>query len=259
MTYQERDTTRYEPFDEYMSRAGLHLDTSSERDSSVMKEINRLRSSLYDTDKLFAELTDLQRRWGGKNMNEGHGDRVGLTTRAFLYYLQGKGCISICTEDIEMIGKAADVHDVGKIFTKLEVVDKPTSLSAAEWQEMQNHSVLSGYVLDYLGFPQQVVDVGFYHHERYDGKGYPSGLTGDEIPLASQIVALSDCTDAMRMNRPYHAGIDPYVILERLTVERGQQFNPVLVDMFIEAYCSGIFEEVYPEDANYIRVQTAGA
>jgi putative nucleotidyltransferase with HDIG domain len=105
--------------------------------------------------------------------------------------------------EVEAVRLAALLHDVGKIAVSDAVLQKPGPLDQEEWQAMKQHPVIAERILDGLPLPDSTVAGVRHHHERFDGRGYPDGLAGEEIPIAARIVAVADAFHAMTSDRPY--------------------------------------------------------
>lgn len=137
-------------------------------------------------------------------------------------------------EEMHELELSAIFHDIGKIGTPDAVLNKPSRLSEEEFQIMKQHPEKSYEILqDYPGFEKIAANARF-HHERFDGKGYPLGLKGDGIPTAARIILIADTFDAMTSTRPYRKGLPYEVAFEELVQFSGTQFDPHLVRMFIE-------------------------
>jgi len=134
--------------------------------------------------------------------------------------------------DLEMAGL---FHDVGKIGTPDSILNKPTRLNEDEFLIMKEHPVKSAEILAGFKDFKTVSKIAKHHHERFDGRGYPDGLKGDEIPLFSRIILISDTFDAMTSSRPYRKGLDYQVAYDELDEFSGTQFDPELVKFFIKA------------------------
>jgi diguanylate cyclase (GGDEF)-like protein len=129
------------------------------------------------------------------------------------------------------------LHDVGKVGVPDIVLRKPGRLTDEEFDAMKRHVVLSDALLRCLlpaDTDQDIIDAVRYHHERWDGKGYPFGLAGEDVPLAGRILIVADATSAMHMDRPYRKGLTPAHIISELRRWAGVQFDPALVEPFIE-------------------------
>jgi excisionase family DNA binding protein len=129
--------------------------------------------------------------------------------------------------------EAAYLHDIGKISISDRVLLKPGRLNPQEWQQMKLHPVFSADIIRPL-FPQALVAGVRHHHEHYDGHGYPDGLAGDAIPLLARAMAVVDAYDAMSCRRPYKAALTYPECLAELQRCRGTQFEPLMVDAFLE-------------------------
>jgi len=128
---------------------------------------------------------------------------------------------------------AALLHDIGKVEIPEEILNKTTSLNNSELLIMRNHPNYSVDILEPLSDMESLIDTIKYHHERYDGKGYPSGIKGNDIPLEARILCVADAYDAMLSNRPYRKGMEKRQALEELKAKSGTQFDPLVVNTFI--------------------------
>jgi HD-GYP domain-containing protein (c-di-GMP phosphodiesterase class II) len=132
------------------------------------------------------------------------------------------------------VGLAGTLHDIGKTMISDEILEKPGALNAREWAQVRLHPVVGQQIL--LG--EGLCDIARWvrsHHERYDGLGYPDRLAAAEIPVEARILAVSDAYDAMVCERPYKRAIDPIDAKAELRAESGAQFDPRVVDAFIES------------------------
>jgi PAS domain S-box-containing protein len=126
------------------------------------------------------------------------------------------------------------LHDIGKIGVPDTILLKRGPLTERELRVLQMHTTLGEHLISYIPFLSDVVhDVVAFHHERWDGKGYPWGLSQEEIPLAARIFAVVDAFDAMTSDRPYRKAMDPAVAAEELERCAGSQFDPRIVDAFL--------------------------
>jgi two-component system response regulator RpfG len=143
--------------------------------------------------------------------------------------------IGLEREEAETIELAAPLHDIGKIGIPDGILLKPARLDESEWGTMQRHPVIGHEILK--GSASKYVRMGALialgHHERYDGKGYPSGLEGDHVPLCARVVAVADVYDALTSARPYKKAWKSADAFEYLGAQRGKHFDPRLVDAFI--------------------------
>ena len=127
------------------------------------------------------------------------------------------------------------MHDVGKIGTPDAVLLNPRKLDAEEWEIMKKHTVIGARILH--GSPSPVLLAGeaiaLSHHERWDGSGYPTGVSGEDIPLAGRICAVADVFDALSSNRHYRDALPNETVWEMIEAERGHHFDPCVLDVFL--------------------------
>jgi HD-GYP domain-containing protein (c-di-GMP phosphodiesterase class II) len=121
------------------------------------------------------------------------------------------------------------LHDVGKIGIREEVLRKPASLNADELEHMKQHVKIGYYILEDLHALRHLLPGVLYHHERFDGKGYPHGLVGEKIPFLARLLAVADGFDAMNSGRPYRPALDQAVVLEELKQRAGTHWDPQIV------------------------------
>jgi putative nucleotidyltransferase with HDIG domain len=156
---------------------------------------------------------------------------------------------------VDRIANAALLHDIGKIEAiYTEILRKPATLTPEERAVMESHVTRGVQLLrDLSSVPDEVVKIVRHHHEREDGKGYPDGLLGDEIPIGSKIIVLCDAVDAMLSDRPYRDALPLAAVLEQLEQNAGRQFDHRVVRA---AMHSAILAE-YAETMQLVRVETA--
>lgn len=133
---------------------------------------------------------------------------------------------------------AAMLHDVGKIGIPDVILKKPARLTDDEYEVMKTHTTLGSdlFINIFNEVDEMSRDVAACHHERWDGKGYPKGLAGEDIPLAGRIVAIADVYDALMSKRVYKSAWDEEDVLKYLREQAGSQFDPELIDIFISVY-----------------------
>lgn len=151
-------------------------------------------------------------------------------------------------EEVQNIHYIALLHDIGKIGVPDSVLNKPFKLTNVEFELIKNHTVMGAEILkDIKMFPHVSVGAKF-HHERYDGRGYPSGLKGDEIPLVARVIGIVDSYDAMTSNRVYRKRLQDEMVKQELLRGKGTQFDPYLVDQFMELLEEGNLQQNIPEE-----------
>ena len=125
--------------------------------------------------------------------------------------------------------------DLGNIGTPDEVLDKPGALTEVEWVDILRHPDVGSNMLSQVPALSQVASIVRHHHERYDGKGYPDGLSGDAIPLLSRVVSIADAYEAMTADRSFRLAKSHEQAIRELRLNAGEQFDPMLLERFIAA------------------------
>ena len=144
---------------------------------------------------------------------------------------------------IEDLRYSALLHDIGKIGVPDSLLNKPSRLTDVEFDIIKSHTTTGGEILGERTFIKPARDVALSHHERYDGKGYPRGLSGKEITEEARIVAIADAFDAMNSNRIYRKACSRDYILNQLKEGRGKQFDPQYADILIDLWNRGLLDE----------------
>ncbi|MDR3575956.1 MAG: PAS domain S-box protein [Anaerolineaceae bacterium] len=159
---------------------------------------------------------------------EGHTQRVTDMTLSLAI------AIGIQEEELVHIRRGALLHDIGKLGIPDTILFKAGALTDEEWEVMKQHPVFSQELLSPIGFLHPALDIPCYHHEKWDGSGYPRGFKGEEIPLAARIFAVVDVYDALTSDRLYRARWSEEKALEYLRSQCGHHFDPRLVDLFFK-------------------------
>ncbi len=162
------------------------------------------------------------------NREEKHSQRVSIISQEIGKVL-GFGHDKL--RELESVGL---VHDIGKIAIPEHILDKPGRLTEEEWNEMKRHPEIGYRILGTVDEMRHISEFLLYHHERYDGSGYPKGLKGDEIPLMSRIITIADAYDAMATERPYKRAFTEEEIAKEFIDHAGSQFDPKLARIFVE-------------------------
>lgn len=144
------------------------------------------------------------------------------------------------------------LHDVGKIAVPDSILNKPGRLTDEEFALMKIHPEKGAHLLQDVSRLSPLIPYCLYHHERFDGKGYPYGLKGEDIPIEGRVVAVADTFDAMTSSRPYRKGMDPEIAVAEIEKNKGTQFDPDCADALVKAYRDGKLSHIlqrYHEDA----------
>ncbi|MGH9902171.1 MAG: HD-GYP domain-containing protein, partial [Pyrinomonadaceae bacterium] len=149
-------------------------------------------------------------------------------------YAAGVARLLGCSDaEVEALKAGALLHDIGKIAVPDYILNKPGKLTAAEFDQMKTHTLAGAQILGRVEFPYPVVPVVRSHHERWDGKGYPDGLKGEEIPLTARILSVVDCFDAVREDRQYRKGMTREQAINLVMEGSGTQYDPRVVGTFV--------------------------
>lgn len=157
----------------------------------------------------------------------------GHVRRTQVYALGLGRLLKVSAEELEALKAGALLHDVGNLAVPEYILNKPGRLSPAEFEKMKIHATVGGDIVSRVGFPYPVEDVVRFHHERWDGTGYPRGLKGERIPLVARIIAAVDFYDSTRCDRPYRAGMTREESLALLKSKAGKSFDPSVVETFV--------------------------
>ena len=139
--------------------------------------------------------------------------------------------------------RAGLLHDIGKVNIPAEILNKPGKLTPEEYELMKMHPIYGEEIVRPIASLRYLCPTIRGHHERWDGKGYPDGLSGEDIPIAARIISVADVFDALSAERPYKAGMEVQKVRDILAEGRGSHFDPTLVDAFL-----GIIDRRYPEE-----------
>ncbi len=164
---------------------------------------------------------------------------AGHTDRVTEYAIKTGEQLNWPKERLAVLELAGHLHDVGKIGVPDAVLNKPGKLTAEEFEMMKAHPEIGEQIIRGNDFLESLLPYILYHHERYDGKGYPKGLAGEAIPIEGRLLAVSDAFDAMTSSRPYRKGMDPEAAIGEIKRCSGTQFDPKIAEVFLEAWDAG--------------------
>lgn len=185
-----------------------------ESDQDLMKIIHTLNTIINTKDKY----------------TYGHSERVMNYASKLAQHM------GLPKDDIHNITIGAFLHDIGKIEISGEILNKPGKLNAEEFEAVKKHPLIGAEIIQPIKSLKKAIDFALYHHERYDGSGYPFGLKGEEIPLYGRIAAVVDSFDAMTTKRPYQNVKTTEEAIEEIKKCSGTQFDPKIVDYFVDLY-----------------------
>jgi diguanylate cyclase (GGDEF)-like protein/putative nucleotidyltransferase with HDIG domain len=185
-----------------------------------IEEMNELHLSIVQALALSIDAKD--------NTTADHVQRVKI-------YGRGMARLFTLSElEIQAIEAGAMLHDIGKLAVPDYIINKPGKLTTAEFEKMKIHTVVGAEILSQVKFPYPVVPVVRHHHERWDGKGYPDGIKGEEIPITARILSVVDCFDAVREARQYRNAMTREQAIDMLTEDAGTCFDPQIVEVFLK-------------------------
>lgn len=194
-----------------------------ERTIKLQQALRTLKKAHLDSVKVLAEAIDAKDPY-----TRGHSDRV---KRMSLSIAKEMG---FSEEKLESLEYGALLHDIGKIGIKDEILQKQGPLNGEEYQYIKEHPLIGVKIVEGVEFFRDKIPIIRHHHEYYDGSGYPDGLAGEAIPIEARIISLPDAFDAMTSARP-HRGVMPLQdVLEELERCKGRQFDPRVLDIFLQ-------------------------
>ncbi len=163
----------------------------------------------------------------------GHSKRVAIYTRLIAEEMGYSG------EELDRIYYIALLHDCGKIGVPDNILGKPGRLTEEEFGVIKSHTVRGGEILSSFKSLENAGEGALYHHERYDGRGYPEGKAGEDIPLIARMICVADSYDAMNTNRVYRAKLTKDHIINEIETNKGSQFDPEIADIMLNLIRSG--------------------
>jgi len=147
-------------------------------------------------------------------------------------------------EKLKEVRMGGVLHDVGKIAVDDAIIRKPEKLTDEEYAKMKVHPERGAQLLQDVPRLHPLIPYCLYHHERYDGRGYPYALKGEDIPIEGRILSVADTFDAMTSNRPYRKGLNPEIAVAEIEKGKGTQFDPLCADLLIKCYRAGKVDSI---------------
>jgi len=229
-------------YQEVLARVDVHLNLSSmaetiELQMVVEKKILEISEAQHATIFALAKLSENRDEDTGSHL-----ERVQEYCRQLAENLNSDSSYAgqLTPDFIDCLYHASTLHDIGKVAMPDAILLKPGKLTAEEFEIMKTHTVIGGGNMQtvYNRYPDNVfigmgIEIALYHHERWDGSGYPDGLSGVNIPLSARIMALADVYDALSTDRCYRKAMDPDSVREIIAQESGRQFDAEIVTAFL--------------------------
>ncbi|NPB09016.1 MAG: response regulator [Thermodesulfobacteria bacterium] len=144
--------------------------------------------------------------------------------------------MGLSNDELESLKVAGHLHDIGKVGIKDYILLKPGRLTPEEYEIIKKHPLIGAEIVGYIGLLRQEVEIIKHHHERWDGRGYPDGLAGEDIPLLARVLAVADTYDAMTSVRPYRPPLPREAAVEEILRHAGTQFDPEVAEAFVRVW-----------------------
>ena len=202
--------------------------------ADLKKESDKNRELFLQTTIVLASTIEAKDKY-----TRGHTERVTNYSLAIARQMAANGSVDFPPSFFENLYISGLLHDIGKIAIPEAILNKTGKLTEEEFAVMKSHPVRGVEILKPLAEFEESMKGVKYHHERYDGKGYPDGLKGEEIPMVAAIIAVADTFDAMTSDRPYRRGLAKEVAINELKKNAGIQFHPLPVRAMVEFYEKG--------------------
>ena len=187
--------------------------------ATLIEEMDQLS---WGTLRALARTVDAKSSW-----------TAGHSTRVTEMALKIGSALAMSPKKLDDLHRAALLHDIGKVGIPLSILDKPGALDDEEYAKIKKHPSIGARILEPIASYKDILPIVLQHHERFDGKGYPGGLSGNDIDIGARILALADVFDAIKSDRPYRKGWAVERVVDLITEEAGRQFDPVVVEAFL--------------------------
>jgi diguanylate cyclase (GGDEF)-like protein len=213
-----------------MRKKKYHLMRSYEKDASVnilKKKIDKLNKqanqSLIEAIFAFAKTIEVKDHYTGEHVE-----------KTVYYATEIARALGLSKDEIERIKQAAMLHDLGKIGISEKILLKKSKLTPKEFEIIKTHPQLGVDIIRPIQFLHAIIPLIFYHHERWDGKGYPTGLGGEDIPFGARIIAVADVYQALISDRPYRKAYPRSEVIKIMKEGAGTQFDPQIINVFLK-------------------------
>ncbi len=223
------------PYISYFFLVSIYFIIKVDREEKAFAvELSRSQSATLDSMVLVAEMRDLE--------TGAHIIRTKKYIRILAEYLMENNCYpdAITSHKIDLMYQTAPMHDIGKVGIPDNILQKQGKLTPDEFEIMKTHTTIGKTIIEHAidtyeanAFLQMAYEIAYYHHEKFDGSGYPSGIKGDDIPIAARLMALADVYDALVSRRVYKEAFDIEDSENIIIAGRGTHFDPLVVDAFI--------------------------
>jgi len=207
--------------------------------NELAKDFNQMAGSLYESRKellnyFYRVVQSFVRALEAKDhYTRGHSDRVAEYTEKIALKM------GLPKEKVALLKETALLHDIGKIGINESILNKKEKLTDEEWETIRKHPVIGRDILKPVALSEEMLEVVKGHHERYDGKGYPDNISGQNINILTAIVSVADAYDAMTSTRAYRPALSKEEAIEQLRKNSGIQFNPKVIDAFLQILQKG--------------------
>ena len=195
----------------------------------VSARTSRLRATMADLERSY----DITLEAMGDALDLRDQETEGHSKRVTAYTIAIARAMDVQADELKIIARGAFLHDIGKIATPDSILLKPGRLNPAEMAIMREHCERGYEMIRKIPFLREAAEIVYAHQERFDGTGYPRGLSGSDIPLGARIFAIADTLDAMTSDRPYRKGTTFEAAKKEITHCSGQQFDPAIVEVFL--------------------------
>jgi putative nucleotidyltransferase with HDIG domain len=191
--------------------------------NTINKLNKRSKQGLSESIFAFAKTLELKDHYTGEHVENTVHFAIGVARE-----------LNLPKEDVELIKQAAMLHDLGKIGISESILLKKGKLNKKEFDEIKSHPQIGADIIRPIQFLHDLIPFIFYHHERWDGKGYPAGIKGEDIPLGARIIAIADVYQALTSDRPYHQAFSKKAAIDIIKRSSGTQFDPRIVSAFLK-------------------------